>query len=46
MTRSATSRATFSYLYKSSDPAKQGLQPYDPANPAADVADDDDRPRA
>jgi Tannase-like family of unknown function (DUF6351) len=30
--------ATFSYLYKSADPSKQGLQPYDPANPAADVA--------
>jgi len=30
--------ATFSYLYKSSDPAKQGLQPYDPAGPPPDVA--------
>jgi hypothetical protein len=30
--------ATFSYLYKSSDPATSGFQPYDPANPPADVA--------
>ena len=30
--------AAFSYLYKSTDPAKPGLQPYDPASPAADVA--------
>jgi hypothetical protein len=30
--------ATFSYLYKSSDPAKQGLQPYDAASPPPDVA--------
>jgi Tannase-like family of unknown function (DUF6351) len=30
--------ATFKYLYKSSDPAKSGLQPYDPASPPADVA--------
>jgi hypothetical protein len=29
---------TFSYLYKSSNPAKPGLQPYDPANPPSDVA--------
>ncbi len=29
---------TFSYRYKSSDPAKPGLLPYDPANPPADVA--------
>jgi hypothetical protein len=29
---------TFSYVYKSSNPAKAGLQPYDPANPPADVA--------
>ena len=28
----------FSYVYKSSSPAKPGLQPYDPANPPADVA--------
>jgi hypothetical protein len=27
-----------SYLYKSSNPLKIGLQPYDPANPALDVA--------
>jgi hypothetical protein len=30
--------ASFRYLYKSSDPAKPGLQPYDPQNPPADVA--------
>ena len=29
---------TFSYLYKSSNPAKSGFQPYDPANPPSDVA--------
>ena len=28
----------FSYVYKSSNPAKPGLQAYDPANPPADVA--------
>ena len=31
------------YLYKSSNPAKPGFQAYDPANPPADVAHDDDR---
>jgi hypothetical protein len=30
--------SAFSYVYKSSNPAKPGLQPYDPANPPADVA--------
>ena len=30
--------ATYSFLYKSSDPTVDGLQPYDPANPADDVA--------
>ena len=30
--------ATYSFLYKSSDPHKPGLQPYDPKNPPADVA--------
>jgi hypothetical protein len=30
--------STFQYLYKSSDPAKSGLQPYNPASPPADVA--------
>jgi hypothetical protein len=30
--------ATFRYLYKSSDPTKSGFQPYDTANPPADVA--------
>ena len=30
--------ATYSYLYKSTDPTKEGLQPYDPANPPSDVA--------
>ena len=29
---------TFSYLYQSSNPAKSGFQPYDPANPPSDVA--------
>jgi hypothetical protein len=29
---------TFTYLYKSSDPAKSGLHPYDPASPPSDVA--------
>jgi hypothetical protein len=28
----------YSYLYKSTDPTKTALQPYDPANPATDVA--------
>ena len=28
----------FSYLYKSTDPTKSELQPYDPANPPSDVA--------
>jgi hypothetical protein len=28
----------FSYLYRSTDPTKAGLQPYDPANPPTDVA--------
>lgn len=30
--------ATYAWLYKSTDPAKPGLQPFDPARPAADVA--------
>src|SRR5438445_9139905 len=30
--------AGFTYLYKSSDPLKAGLQPYDPKHPATDVA--------
>lgn len=30
--------ATYSYLYKSTDPTKAGLQPYDQANPPSDVA--------
>ncbi len=29
---------TYSFLYKSTDPTKQGLQPYDRKNPPADVA--------
>ncbi len=29
---------SFSYLYKSTDPTKSALQPYDPANPPSDVA--------
>lgn len=28
----------YTWFYKSTDPTKQGLQPYDPANPASDVA--------
>ena len=28
----------YTYLYKSTDPTKSGLQAYDPANPASDVA--------
>ena len=28
----------FGYLYRSTDPTKAGLQPYDPAKPATDVA--------
>ena len=30
--------ATYSWLYKSTNPTKSGLQPYDPARPATDVA--------
>lgn len=30
--------AQYKYLYKSTDPRKAGLQPYDPARPPADVA--------
>ena len=30
--------AKFSYLYKSTDPTKTDLQPYDPTNPPSDVA--------
>jgi Tannase-like family of unknown function (DUF6351) len=30
--------AKFSYLYKSTDPTKTDLQPYDPASPPSDVA--------
>ncbi|TAM12488.1 MAG: hypothetical protein EPN72_13030 [Nevskiaceae bacterium] len=29
---------SFTWFYKSTDPTKQGLRPYDPANPAQDVA--------
>ena len=29
---------THSYVYKSTDPSKQGFQPYDPSNPPSDVA--------
>jgi hypothetical protein len=29
---------TFKYQYKSTDPSKSGLQPYDPKNPPSDVA--------
>jgi hypothetical protein len=29
---------TYTYLYKSTDPSQQGLQPYDPKNPPSDVA--------
>jgi hypothetical protein len=29
---------SFTYTYMSTDPAKQGLQPYDPSHPASDVA--------
>jgi hypothetical protein len=29
---------SYSFLYKSTDPSKQGLQPYDPNSPASDVA--------
>ena len=28
----------FKIIYKSTDPTKQGLQPYDPSNPPSDVA--------
>ncbi|HET8535567.1 MAG TPA: DUF6351 family protein [Solirubrobacteraceae bacterium] len=28
----------YTYLYRSTDPTKAGLQPYDPANPPSDVA--------
>ena len=31
-------RATYSFLYKSTDPTKPGLQPYDPDDPPEDVA--------
>ena len=30
--------ATYSFLYKSSDPLQSGLQPYDPEDPPSDVA--------
>lgn len=30
--------ATYRFLYKSTDPSKAGLQPYDPAHPPTDVA--------
>src|SRR4051794_15804728 len=30
--------ATYDYLYRSTDPSKQGLQPYDPSKPPTDVA--------
>ncbi len=29
---------SFSYVYKSTNPSKQGFQPYDPSNPPSDVA--------
>ncbi len=29
---------TYRYVYRSTDPTKQGFQPYDPANPPGDVA--------
>jgi hypothetical protein len=29
---------SYSYAYRSTDPTKQGFQPYDPANPPSDVA--------
>jgi hypothetical protein len=29
---------TFQYMYMSTNPAKQGFQPYDPSNPPSDVA--------
>jgi hypothetical protein len=29
---------TYTYVYKSTDSTKQGLQPYDPSNPPSDVA--------
>lgn len=31
--------ATYKYVYMSTDPAKQGFQPYDPSNPPSDVAE-------
>lgn len=31
--------AEYTFLYKSTDPRKSGLQPYDPENPPADVAE-------
>jgi hypothetical protein len=31
--------AEYTYLYKSTDPLQNGLQPYDPQNPPTDVAD-------
>ncbi|WP_354698752.1 hypothetical protein DSM112329_04444 [Paraconexibacter sp. AEG42_29] len=30
--------ATFTFVYRSTDPTKKGLQPYDPGRPAKDVA--------
>ena len=30
--------AAFTYMYKSTDPSKAGLEPYDPKHPATDVA--------
>src|SRR5262249_35299271 len=30
---------TYRFVYKSTDPSKQGFQPYDPGNPASDVAE-------
>ncbi len=30
--------ATFNYVYMSTNPTKQGFQPYDPSNPPSDVA--------
>src|SRR5581483_1403966 len=31
-------RPSFTYVYRSTDPAKSGFQPYDPSNPPSDVA--------
>lgn len=36
--RQCNEPATYDYLYRSSDPLRPGLQPYDPEHPPADVA--------